>query len=282
MSKFKYTDEEFIKAVTESLSIASVCRTLGMRPSGGNYRTVHSKIESLSLNTSHFTGSAWNVGINFKPIKTKIPLSDIMVEKSSYKSTTSLKKRLFEEGYKEERCELCGNTEWMGNPIPLEIHHINGINTDNRLENLSIICCNCHAITPNYRGKSKAVSALSEMRDVEYRKVKECLHSNVEVNLEPTSSVMEEGECAETRHGRPKSKPKICPNCLTEFRGRNVYCSSECYISASKGKRPNVLELIDKFKELKNFVQVGKYYEVSDNAVRKWCEFYGILDMVKE
>jgi hypothetical protein len=60
------------------------------------------------------------------------------------------------------------------------------------------------------------------------------------------------------------------------------YCSKECYINSNKGKRPDVFELINKFKHLKTFTQVGKFYGVSDNAIRKWCYFYGILDKVKE
>ena len=66
---------------------------------------------------------------------------------------------------KEKKCECCGNTEWLGKPIPLELHHINGINSDNRIENLEILCPNCHSFTENYRGLNK--SALKETLEVE-------------------------------------------------------------------------------------------------------------------
>lgn len=81
------------------------------------------------------------------------PLSKILVENSNYQSY-KLGKRLLREKLKEYKCELCGNIEWLGKPIPLELHHINGINTDNRLENLQLLCPNCHALTDNYRGKN--------------------------------------------------------------------------------------------------------------------------------
>ena len=87
----------------------------------------------------------------------------------------------------------------MGQEIPLEIHHVNGNNTDDRLTDLLLLCPNCHALTHNYRGKTK-LSALSEKRDVEYRKFKEALAGNADGNLEP--SLRKEG--AETRHGTPK------------------------------------------------------------------------------
>ena len=96
------------------------------------------------------------------------------------------------------------------------MHHINGINTDNRLENLQLLCPNCHALTDNYRGKNQ-LSALSEKKEVEYRKFKEALTGNADGNLEP--SLINNKEGAETRHDKPKSskrkeKPKrYCKYC---------------------------------------------------------------------
>jgi len=118
-------------------------------------------------------------------------------------------------------------------------------------------------------------------REVEYRKFKEASASNVGGNLEPS---LRNKKGAETRHGTPKSKPPkrtchLCDNTLT--RNQKIYCSTECYFQGTKGKRPPVFELIKKFEELKSFVSVGKFYNVSDNAIRKWCSYYGILDMVK-
>ena len=82
------------------------------------------------------------------------PIDEILINGSTYQSF-KLKRRLLKEGLTQHICENCSLTEWQGHPIPLELHHINGINIDNRLENLILLCPNCHALTDSYRGKNK-------------------------------------------------------------------------------------------------------------------------------
>ena len=185
MSKFKWTKEQLIQAVKNNLSIAGVCRELNLRPVGGNYKTIHYYIKEYNLDTSHFTGQGWNVGTRYKNIRTKRPIEDILSGKVECRSSFHLKIRLLKEGIKEHKCEKCGNSKWLGQEIPLELHHINGDNLDNRLENLQLLCPNCHALTDNYRGHNTQ-SALSEKREVECRKFKEALTGNADGNLEPS------------------------------------------------------------------------------------------------
>ena len=149
----KRTKEEFEIAAKESQSIAGMCRFMGLKPCGGNYRIMHNAIRKFKLDISHFTGQGWNLGLKFKPLEEK-PISEILINGSTYQSF-KLKRRLIKEGLKEHICECCGLSEWQNNPIPLELHHINGNNTDNRLENLHLLCPNCHALTESYRGKNK-------------------------------------------------------------------------------------------------------------------------------
>lgn len=68
--------------------------------------------------------------------------------------SNKVRKKLLQEGYKEHRCENCGMTEWLGKPIPLELHHIDGNRHNNTLENFILLCPNCHAFTNSYRGKN--------------------------------------------------------------------------------------------------------------------------------
>ena len=74
--------------------------------------------------------------------------------KSSKVQSNKLRRKLLREGLKEYKCECCNNTYWNGVPIPLEVHHKDGNKTNNELDNLQILCPNCHALTPTYRGKN--------------------------------------------------------------------------------------------------------------------------------
>lgn len=68
----------------------------------------------------------------------------------------TLKRAILREGLKQAQCEACGIDQWLGAPLSLALHHINGDGHDNRLENLQLLCPNCHSQTENFAGRNMA------------------------------------------------------------------------------------------------------------------------------
>lgn len=84
----------------------------------------------------------------------KIPLLEILDGKHPSYQTYKLKNRLIKEGLKQNKCECCGIEGWNGKQLMCELDHINGISTDHRIENLQILCPNCHSQTDTFRAKN--------------------------------------------------------------------------------------------------------------------------------
>src|SRR6187402_1551306 len=119
-----WTDEQLQLAVGKSRSYRAVLIELKLIPAGGNYAQITNRIKSLDLDTSHFKGQGWNVGMQFRPMQPK-PIEELLVTQSTYQSH-SLKKRLFVLGLKKPECELCGwSQESADGTIPVELDHIN-------------------------------------------------------------------------------------------------------------------------------------------------------------
>ncbi|MDD3035391.1 MAG: hypothetical protein PHO93_00545 [Candidatus Saccharimonadaceae bacterium] len=151
-----WTDSQLIEAVTSSKSYRSVIIALNLIPAGGNYSQVQTRIKNLGLDTSHFTGMTWNKGTTYHS-SSRPPIDDLLVKGSTVQSF-KLKQRLYESGLKKQECELCGWAEVsIDGRRPLELDHTNGDHSDNRIENLRILCPNCHSLQPTHRGKNKKV-----------------------------------------------------------------------------------------------------------------------------
>jgi hypothetical protein len=150
----KYTDKQLEEAVKTSHSIRAVLKKIGLTPAGENYESIKKRIRKLDLDTSHFLGQAILRG-KTHTYGTR-PLEEVLVHKK-LENTWKLKNRLLREGIKKHQCERCQITEWLGEPIPLELHHKDGDRTNNTLQNIELLCPNCHALTDNYRGSKKKV-----------------------------------------------------------------------------------------------------------------------------
>tara|TARA_B100000902_G_scaffold55542_1_gene62270 strand:- start:15986 stop:16456 length:471 start_codon:yes stop_codon:yes gene_type:complete len=154
MGQYKnYTNDEFIAAWTSSSSVRQVLGKIGLREAGGNYACAKKKAEELGLSKDHMTGQAWNKG---RPLQPKRNVLEYLCNPSKHGiSSNALRKRLIAEGIKQHKCECCGITDWNGKPTPIELDHIDGNRYNNTIENLRILCPNCHAQTDTYRGRNK-------------------------------------------------------------------------------------------------------------------------------
>lgn len=157
-----YTKEWLEELCADSFSYAEVLRKAGRKQAGGNQTTLKKKIQEFNIDISHFTGQLWNKGKTRKEdprIKSneKYTLEEVFIENSP---VTQKVLRGYVERHQilEYKCQKCGcDGHWQDGEISLEIDHINGNNSDNRIENLRYLCPNCHALTDTYRGKNKAL-----------------------------------------------------------------------------------------------------------------------------
>lgn len=141
-------------AVVQSASYRQVLTRLGLIEAGGNYSQVKKYIAELGLDIGHFLGRGWSRGMDFARRPPK-PLAEVLVVGSTYQ-TFKLKKRLFKEGLKKPACEECGWAKKSEDGrLPLELDHVNGDSTDHRLENLRVLCPNCHSLKPTHRGANR-------------------------------------------------------------------------------------------------------------------------------
>lgn len=152
MSKLdKWSDEDFILLVKDSVSIAEISRKLGYTSKGGGVSNmVKDRIAKLNINVEHFSKYS---KVSSNRVKYD-SISDILIENSTYTNNTSLKKKLVNEGLLIYECKICRLTSWLEKPISLQLDHVNGINSDNRLENLRLLCPNCHSQTETFSGKN--------------------------------------------------------------------------------------------------------------------------------
>ena len=148
----KASREKYIDSVCELASkctnINQILRILGKKSTNEYYKQINRILEEKGVDTSHFIENERYSVLS----KEKIPINKLLVSGSTIGSS-KLRDRILNERIKEHRCERCKRTEWEGESIPLQLHHINGDRTDNRIENLQLLCPNCHSLTDNYCGR---------------------------------------------------------------------------------------------------------------------------------
>lgn len=215
--------EELQKIVNESKYLKDVMQKLNFSNMNA-YAKVRKILDEHNIDYSKLISNAKNHGCIIE-----YSLDEILTENSPYKGNgPKLKNKLIEAGLKENKCENpeCGISEWRGHPLALQLHHINGDRTDNRLSNLQLLCPNCHSQTDNFAGKNS-------------KRIKEKYY------------------CSKCGKEISTKGAKLCVKCNGEEK--------------RKSDRPSKEELF-KLIKTKPFTEIGRIYNVSDNAVRKWCK----------
>lgn len=144
-------DAELAAAIATTETIAAALRAVDLNRSETNYRWVHWMVERLELDTSHWTGQGWARGLQRPELRRSL---EPILRRGTRVKGSKLRQRLIATGMKAHRCESCGRTDWSDGPIPLELDHIDGDRTNNELSNLRLLCPDCHALTPTYRGRN--------------------------------------------------------------------------------------------------------------------------------
>lgn len=154
INNYKVDDKTFIEAVQSSSSIRAAILKLGLVETGNAYKVFKRRIKSLQLNTEHFLGCGHLKGKshNWSP---KIPLEKILVAQSSYTNSVRLKSRLINDGLLKYECSICGISNWNNKELSLQLDHINGISNDHQINNLRLLCPNCHSQTGTFAGRNK-------------------------------------------------------------------------------------------------------------------------------
>ena len=263
MSKQKLINDNLqkIKALlSEHVPLLSISKEIGVK-----YQTL---IKYLKLYNIEYNTNQCKKG--FSTVKKCVDLQDIFENKKPITSSI-FRDRLIREGYKEYKCECCGNTEWIGEPIPLEVHHKNGNHYDNRLDNVEIICSNCHSVKHKYgvnipyKNKKKSISeTISDVND-------NILHKNKKKSISETISYVNDN-IIQQEH----AKCSICGKEISTDT-KTGKCQDCLHYEQRKTEWPSREELIE-LLSTSSKSKISKIYGVSEASIRRWVKHYNITD----
>jgi len=166
----KYTKEMLESVVKNCTSWRQLIRHFKLKETGGNYSNLQNRCKEFGIDTSHFTGQGWNK-YGHPNFGNNIDVNKTLILRKKKRSSSKTKELVLNHKLKPYKCEICGITEWLDNPITLQLHHINGNPLDDRLENLQILCPNCHSQTDSYCKRQ------------EIRKSTKSINSNIDEGL---------------------------------------------------------------------------------------------------
>lgn len=265
----EYSKEQIEKIVKDSKSISEALKKMGYVYTSGTahdlFRTVCAEI---GIDYSHFG--------DYTGGKKKVNIEKVFIENSQVCQAT-LREYYIRGNYSEYKCAICGINEWCGKPLTLRLDHINGINNDDRLENLRWICANCDSQLPTFCSGHKGLS----------KKKYYCEECGVEIK---TGRVY----CSECRNLVKSGEQKVankfvkvfdkkeakdyynrCPSCGKRISDGAKMCM-ECARSKTRKVEWPTREELKILIRTRPFVKIAEQFNVSDNAVRKWCKIYNL------
>lgn len=137
----QFSKEELEQFVKNSYSYAQVCEKVGY-VGGSGTRLIKEMIEYYQFDISHFKGQGWNKdNFNYERFR----YGNNIKSAEAIEAIVALRGR---------QCECCKLTTWLNEPITLELHHKDGDKLNNDLDNLQLLCPNCHSLTENWRGRN--------------------------------------------------------------------------------------------------------------------------------
>lgn len=231
---WKISIEKLTEIVNINSSFTDILKYFGLSPHGGNIKTLKRRLIYDNINFDHIL-IAYKKNRGKSINKVSIPLSEILIENSSY-SRNLLKKRLIKNNLLKPKCDICGlEPFWNNEKLVLVLDHINGIHNDNKIENLRLLCPNCNSQTDTFAGRN-------------LRKQYNCNKCDKIVD----------------------KKNSLCEECRNDIN-----------INKRKCERPSPNVLLQQIKEL-GFCGTARLYNVSDNAIRKWCKSYNLPYRTKD
>jgi Zn finger protein HypA/HybF involved in hydrogenase expression len=242
------SSEEFKEIVSSSSSYKEMLVRLGSNTIGGHYKTLKRRIFFEGIDDSELDKRRTKLRseINKNKVFKKASLEE-MLTKDSYYSSKHIKNRLLENELIKNECKLCGLPPfWNGKKLVLQLDHENGDSRDNTLENLRLLCPNCHTQTETFAGRNSKVR----------KEKKVCICTSCGVSIHKTT------------------KSGLCRKCSTQFahdNGKYIYKNK----NGKEFIKPSKDELLILVIE-NGFMGTGRKYGVTGNAVKKWCIGYGI------
>lgn len=236
-------EKEIRNWVIERQSKAFICKQLKCKP-----LTLENWLTKMGIS---YRGNQGGKGIK----KNNKRLTALDYSKTRNPQTYRLKLKLIEDRIKEKKCEACGEKKWMGEEIPLELHHKDGCNFNNSFDNLQILCPNCHAQTDNHAGKGVNGGVRKKRKTLRDYSNKYCNCCGEKVYQRNKTGRCQ--KCRKKSNEVRKKNKKVGRTHLRKF-----------YISK---------EELHSLIKTKSFCEIGRMFNVSDNAIRKRARTMGLI-----